>query len=274
MTPADLEILRRVVQARSGVVVDRLKAYAVESALAPLARREGFASPAELIGAVRQRRDQRLMWALTEAMAPGDTAFFRDRTPFTQFRELMLPALAAGRGGEPIKVWSCACATGQEIYSLAMIADEDRPKLGGTRIELFGSDLSEPALAKAQAGLYTQFEVQRGLPVKMLLRYFEKVSEMWRVTPALRQTVRWRRINLLADLSALGQFDVLFCRYVVGLFDPPTRRRTLDKLAASLRPGGFLVLGLDERADECEGLAAAPGQPGVYQRVAGRRAAA
>jgi chemotaxis protein methyltransferase CheR len=275
LTPESLDILKRLVQARSGVVVDRTKSYVIDSALAPLARRENFGSIDEMMAAIRERRDDRLMWAVAEAMSPAETLFFRDRTPFTAFRDEMLPALAALRGGEPIKVWSCACGPGQEIYSLAMVVDEDRPKLGAARVELFASDLSEANLAKAQAGLYTQFEVQRGLPIKLLLRYFDKEGELWRASPGLRQMVRWRRINLLADLSPLGQFDVIVCRYVTGDFGEATRSRVLGQLAGALRDGGYLVLGCDEAAENAPGLTQLVGQPGVYVRgEGGRRAAA
>ncbi|HET9161253.1 MAG TPA: protein-glutamate O-methyltransferase CheR [Caulobacteraceae bacterium] len=274
MTPANEEILRRIVHGRAGVVIDRAKSYAIESALAPLVRRENFGSIDELMNAIRERRDERLMWAVTEAMSPGETQFFRDSAPFAVVRDVMLPRLAERAGDQPIKIWSSACATGQEIYSLAMLADEDRPKLGGARIELFASDLSEGALAKAQSGLYTQFEVQRGLPIKLLLRYFERDGEMWRISPSLRQMIRWRRINLLADLSALGRFDIIFCRYVTGFFDEATRARVLDRLTAGLCEGGYLVLGADEHADGRDGLTRLVGQPGVYVREAGARAAA
>lgn len=274
MNPEDLDILKRLVQARSGVVVDPLKTYAIESRLGPVARREGFDSIDELMEATRTRRDERLMWALTEAMTPSETAFFRDRAPFTAFREEILPALAAARGTEPIRIWSASCSSGQEIYSLAMLVDEDRTKFPGAKIELFGSDLSDASLEKAQAGLYTQFEVQRGLPVKLLLRNFEKAEEMWRIIPSIRQMVRWRRINLLADLTPLGRFDVIFCRYTVGLFDESTRRRALDKLAQALPEDGYLVLGEGESTAGCEGLHPVAGSPGVFTRNAAYRAVA
>ena len=274
MTPENQEILRRLVQARSGVIVDRTKPYVIESALGPIARREGFSSVDELIDAIRARRDERLMWAVVEAMSPSESMFFRDQTPFAAFREEILPTLAALRGADPVKIWSCACAAGQEIYSLAMLVDEDRPKLGAARVELFASDLSEPNLAKAQAGLYTQFEVQRGLPIKMLLRYFEKTGEMWRIAPVLRQMVRWRRINLLADLTPIGQFDVIYCRYVVSLFDEPIRQKVLQKLTAALSPGGYLVMGSVERADGLPGLQRLEGREGVYMKATDAKQAA
>lgn len=272
MTPEDIDILRRLVQARSGVVIDRTKPYVLESALGPVARREDFSSVDDLVAAIRERRDERLMWAATEALTPTDTLFFRDPAPFAAFRETMLPDLAAKRGGEPIRIWSGACSTGQEIYSLAMLADEDAPKLGAAKIELFGSDLSEAALAKAQSGLYTQFEVQRGLPVKMLLRYFERQDEMWRAAPTLRQAIRWRRINLLADLTPLGAFDVVVVRNVTGSFEETTRKRVQAALGARVREGGYLILG-EAEASAVEGLTPGP-CPGVFVRGTNRAASA
>ena len=275
MKPDDIEAICAVVLSRSGVVVDPSKTYLIESRLAPLVRREGFASHAELIQAVRARRDDKLMWDITEALTSCETSFFRDRAPFDQFRDEILPELAARRGERPIRVWSAACSTGQEPYSLAMIVDAERPKLAGARVELFGSDLSERCLEKAQAGLYTQFEVQRGLPIRLLVRHFEQADELWTLSPRMRQMVRWRRINLLADLRALGQFDVIFCRNVVSAFEAGVRRRVLEQLAQALPEDGRLVLGLDETViGVTEALQPAPGRRGVYTPNPGFRRAA
>jgi chemotaxis protein methyltransferase CheR len=275
MRPDEIETVRQLVHARSGVMVDPTKIYPIETRLNPVVRREGFASLTDMIQAIRTHRNERLMWAVAEALASSETSFFRDRTPFDQFRDEMLPALAASRRDRPIRVWSAACATGQEPYSLAMIVDDERSKLQGARIELFGSDISERLLEKAQSGVYTQFEVQRGLPIRLLVRHFEKADEMWVLAPRLRQMVRWRRINLLADLRALGQFDIIFCRNVVSAFDAPTRRRALEQLARALPRDGWLVLGMDESVEGVtEALRPAPGHPGVYSLNPAYRAAA
>lgn len=275
MKPDDIEVVRHLVHARSGVVIDPAKTYPIETRLAPLARREGFAGVADMIEAIRTQRGERLMWAVAEALASGETSFFRDRAPFDQFRDEMLPALAASRRERPIRVWSAACSTGQEPYSLAMILDDERSKLQGARVELFGSDLSERALEKAQAGTYNQFEVQRGLPIRLLVRHFDKTDEMWTLSARIRQMVRWRRINLLADLRALGQFDVIFCRNAVSAFDPPTRRRVLEQLARALPDDGWLVLGMDETAvGVTDALSPAPGRRGVWRPNPAYRAAA
>ena len=275
MRPEDIQVLRQLVEARSGVQVDPGKLYLIESRLAPVARREGFASIPEMIQAVRVHRDDRLMWAATDAMSVTETAFFRDRAVFELFRDEMLPALAQSRAGAPIRVWSAACSTGQEAYSLAMMVDEVRPRLPGARVDLFGSDLSERCLEKAQSGLYTQFEVQRGLPIRLLVRHFERAEDNWALSPRVRQMVRWRRVNLLADLKPLGRFEVIFCRNAVCYFDETTRKRVLERLAGLLADDGYLALGAGETAmDVTEALQPAPGAPGVYRHNPRFRAAA
>jgi len=263
--PEEIEIIRRVVQARSGLVINPDKTYRIETCLAPVARREGFADISEMIRDVQTKRDNDLMWTITEALANTETAFFRDRAPFQQFREDILPELAHARDGAPIRIWSAACATGQEPYSLAMIVDDEASKYPNLKIELFGSDLSERCLEKAQSGLYTQFEVQRGLPIRLLVRHFEKDDETWRLNPRIRQSVRWRRVNLLADLTGLGQFDVIFCRNVISGFDREVARRVLDQLAAALPEDGRLILGIEETAsDFTDALRPVSGRRGLY----------
>ena len=275
MRPDDIETIRQFVHARSGVVIDPTKTYSIETRLAPVARREGFASIDDLIAAIRDRREDRLIWAAAEALVAGESSFFRDHAPFEAFRDEILPTLAQSRQGRPIKVWSAACGTGQEPYSLAMILDDERSKMLGVKVELFGSDISERALEKAASGTYAQFEVQRGLPIRLLVRHFDKTDESWTLNARIRQAVRWRRINLLADLRALGQFDVIFCRNAISAFDVQTRRRVLEQLARALPDDGWLVLGLDETVGGVtEALRAAPGRRGLYTPNPAWRAAA
>jgi chemotaxis protein methyltransferase CheR len=265
MTPEEVEVIRLVVQARSGMVINPDKTYRIETQLAPLLRREGFADIAELVRAIQEKRDPVLMWAVTEALANNETSFFRDRAPFQQFREEILPELAMNRGDRPIRIWSAACSTGQEPYSLAMLLDDEASKYPGLAVELFGSDISERCLEKAQSGLYTQFEIQRGLPIRLLVRHFERQDEAWALNPRIRQMVRWRRVNLLADLRGLGQFDVIFCRNVTSSFEPATARRVLEQLAAALPDDGRLVLGIDETlAGLTEAFTPLSGRRGVY----------
>jgi chemotaxis protein methyltransferase CheR len=179
-------------------------------------------------------------------MALPESEFFRDREVFTRLAEDVVPALARARAGEPVRVWSAACGTGQEIYSLAMLlADAPGPSC---KVELFASDLSERSLEKAQSGLYSQFEVQRGLPARVLVRHFETQGESFALSPRIRQMVRWRRVNLMDDLSRMGQFDLVLCRNVLAQYAPEAVGRVVSQLRSALAPGGRLALGLDESA--------------------------
>ena len=276
MKPENCDLIAQLCAARAGLQVDPEKTYLIESRLGPVARREGFGEIADLMAAVKTRQEDRLVWAVVEAMAAGESAFYRDRTPFDLFRDEVLPTLARLRDGEPIRVWSAACGSGQEIYSLAMTVEEERGALAaGAKVELFASDLSERSLEKAQSGLYTQFEIQRGLPIRKLVRHFEKADEMWALSPRIRQMVRWRRINLISDLSAAGRFDVIFCRYVLSSMTAQAKPRLLENLARALSPEGFLFLGEGESPQALgDAFQSVPGRPGLFARNPAVRVAA
>lgn len=242
----DRELVAAVCASRAGLRVDPDKAYLIESRLAPVARREGFGALSDFIECVRQRAEERLVWAMVEAMVPPETRFFRDPAVFEALARDVLPELARGAEG-PVRVWSAACGAGQEVYSLAMLLAET-PGLAD-RVELFASDISERSLEKAQAGVYSQFEVQRGLPAHRLVRHFEREGEFFVLSPRIRQMVRWRRINLLDDLSRLGRFDLILCRNVLSGFTGEAREQVLEGLTRTLAPGGRLVLGLGDAAE-------------------------
>lgn len=273
MKPEDLELIGLIVQSRTGFVVDLKKGYLIENRLGPLARREGFETASDLIVAIRTKRDDRLIWALADAMTPKDTAFFRDRTPFAQFRETLAPALAKDRGSNPIRVWSAGCSTGQEAYSLAMTVNELRAEHPGIKVEITGSDLSERCLDRAQSGLFSQLEVQKGLPVRQLVRYFEKQDDMWLLSSQIRQMVRWRRLNLIADLGLDDGYDVIFCRYLLNGLDRDTRQKVLNNLASALNDNGYLIVGRDEAVLDPV-LVPVGGLSDVYRREAGHRGTA
>ncbi|HEY3694346.1 protein-glutamate O-methyltransferase CheR [Phenylobacterium sp.] len=275
MRSDDALLVSQLCAARAGLKVDPEKTYLLESRLAPVARRDGFGSIADLLASLRAKREERTIWAIVEAMTMGETSFFRDHKPFIRFRDEVLPDVVRRRSGSPVRIWSAACAAGQEVYSLAMLVDGQSPHLSGARIELYGSDLNERALEKAQSGLYTQFEVQRGLPIRQLVQHFEKADDMWILSPRIRQMVRWRRINLVGDLSALGQFDVIFCRYLLSSLVAPMRARVLESLAMALAPGGYLVLGEGETAAAItDALQPLAGDGGLFGRNPAFRAAA
>ncbi len=268
MTPQDYELLAALAKVRAGLKVDPTKTYLIDSRLAPLARRENFGAIADMVLALRSLREERLIWAVVEALTFNDTAFYRDRTPFAQFRDEVLPALARVRGPGPLRVWSAGCATGQEAYSLAMAAEDIQGLTPANTVEIYGSDISERCLEKAQSGLYTQFEVQRGLPIRQLLRHFEQVDDQnWRISPRIRQKVRWRRVNLASDLGGSGRFDIIFCRNVISGLEETARKSVLEGLAALLPEDGFLVLGLNETAFEVtNAFKAIPGRAGLHAR--------
>jgi chemotaxis protein methyltransferase CheR len=271
----DLELIVTLSRGRAGLKVDPEKTYLIESRLAPLARREDFGSIPDMLTALRERKEDRLAWALVEAMTLNETSFFRDPQVFAYLVSEAIPALARRRApsGAPLRVWSAGCATGQEPYSLAMALDGRRGDLGGVQVELYGSDLSERCMEKAQSGLYTQFEVQRGLPIRLLVDHFEKQEETWLLSPRIRQMVRWRRLNLLSDLSPLGQFDVILCRNVgLGLEDA-ARAKVIASLSQRLAPDGILVLGASETAGD-EAFVPIAGCSGFYRRNPAARVAA
>lgn len=272
MKTDEIDFVAELARLRAGLIIDRDKPYVVETRLGPVARREGFGSIREMLLACRQRRDERLIWMVVESLTAGETFFFRDSQAFTRLGGEILPELMRHRGDRPIKLWSAGCSTGQEPYSLAMQIEASREELPPGRVEILGTDLSERSLHKAQEGLYNQFEVQRGLPIRSLLRHFERQDEMWRVSPRIRAMARWRRVNLNADFRALGLFDIIFCRDVLAGMDAESARRALEQLALALEPGGYLVLSPGEVAtDAVTSLQSAGG--GMF-RTAPRKVAA
>ena len=246
MTPLDYDYLRKCLKQRSGLVLTADKQYLVESRLLPVARKVGLVNLTALVNQLK-RGDELLMTAVVEAMATNESFFFRDKVPFYHFTSIIMPALiAARRSTRTIRIWCAAASTGQEPYSLAMCLKEMEDDLVGWRIELLASDLSGESLEKARQGIYTQFEVQRGLPIHFLVRYFKQVRELWEVAPELRAMVKYRQHNLLSDFSHLGIFDLIFCRNVLIYFDPATKVDVLDRLAKATASDGYLVLGAAE----------------------------
>jgi chemotaxis protein methyltransferase CheR len=246
VTPLDYDYLRKCLKQRSGLVLTADKQYLVESRLLPVARKVGLVNLTALVNQLK-RGDELLMTAVVEAMATNESFFFRDKVPFYHFTSIIMPALiAARRSTRTIRIWCAAASTGQEPYSLAMCLKEMEDDLIGWRIEVLASDLSGESLEKARQGLYTQFEVQRGLPIHFLVRYFKQVREIWEVAPELRAMVKYRQHNLLSDFSHLGVFDLIFCRNVLIYFDPATKVDVLDRLARATASDGYLVLGAAE----------------------------
>jgi chemotaxis protein methyltransferase CheR len=243
----DYEFLRKLLKERSGLILSADKQYLVESRLLPVARKAGIAGLSELVQALRAPSAESLTVDVVEAMTTNETFFFRDKIPFEHFRDTILPALMTARAAERrIRIWCAAASTGQEPYSLAMTIKEMGARLAGWRIDILATDLSLEVLDKAKAGIYTQFEVQRGLPIQLLVKYFTQVGDGWHISPEIRGMVQYRPLNLLRDFSSLGTFDVVYCRNVLIYFDHPTKIGVLERIARSTDADGFLVLGAAE----------------------------
>jgi chemotaxis protein methyltransferase CheR len=247
VTRADYDFLRRLLKERSGLVLGDDKHYLVESRLLPISRRAGTAGLTGLMEKIRQPGHEDLIVEIVEAMATKESLFFRDKIPFEHFRDTIIPALLVARARQRrIRIWSAAASTGQEPYSLAMVMKEMASQLSGWRIDILATDFSREVLEKAKAGIYSQFEVQRGLPIQMLVKYFTQIGEMWQIAPEIRAMVQFKPFNLLHDCSYLGPFDVILCRNVLIYFDQQTKTEVLDRLARVLVPDGYLVLGAAE----------------------------
>ncbi len=247
MTPLDYDYLRRLLKERSGLVLAADKQYLVESRLLPVARRAGVAGLGDLVQKLKGPQAEPLVVEVVEAMTTNESFFFRDKIPFEHFRGSIMPALLAARAAQRrIRIWCAAASTGQEPYSLAMALKEMTGSIAGWRIEIVATDLSNEVLEKARAGIYSQFEVQRGLPIQLLVKYFSQIGDTWQIAPDIRAMVQYRALNLLADFSHLGTFDVVFCRNVLIYFDQATKTAVLDRIARITDRGGYLVLGAAE----------------------------
>jgi chemotaxis protein methyltransferase CheR len=246
VTPLDYEFLRKFLRERSGLDLSSDKQYLVESRLIPLARRLGLGGIAELVQKIRAGSDV-LTSEVVEAMTTNETFFFRDKIPFDHLRDTILPALSKSRANRrQLRIWCAASSTGQEPYSIAMCLKEFASQLAGWRLEIVATDLSQGVLEKSRSGIYSQFEVQRGLPIAMLVRHFTQTGELWQLNADIRAMVQHRQLNLLQDFSHLGRFDVIFCRNVLIYFDQDTKAGIFGRLAKMLEPDGVMALGAAE----------------------------
>ena len=271
MTPMDYEFLRKFLKERSGLDLSSDKQYLVESRLIPLARRAGLPGITELVQKIKGGADP-LTAEVVEAMTTNETFFFRDKVPFDHLREAVIPELLKARASRrSLRIWCAASSTGQEPYSIAMCLKEIGPALAGWRVEILATDLSQAVLEKSRAGVFSQFEVQRGLPIQMLVKYFSQVGELWQLNADIRAMIQHRQLNLLQDFSHLGTFDVIFCRNVLIYFDQDAKIGIFERLARMLEPDGVLALGA---AESVVGISDAfkpyPDRRGLYRPNAAR----
>jgi len=246
VTPPDYEYLRKLLKDQSGLDLSADKQYLIESRLLPLARKSGLPGISELVQKMKVGPSI-FVSQVVEAMTTNETFFFRDKVPFDHFRESIMPEILRARASrKSIRIWCAAGSTGQEPYSLAMCLKEMGATLSGWRVEILATDLSQEVIEKSKAGIYSQFEVQRGLPIQMLVKYFKQTGELWQVNADIRAMIQHRQLNLLHDFSLLGVFDVIFCRNVLIYFDQETKVNIFNRLARVTEPDGFLVLGAAE----------------------------
>lgn len=244
MKPEDFDYFATTLKQRSGLMLTRDKAYLLESRLMPVARKWNLKGLDELATALRAKRDETMLRDITEAMTTNESSFFRDQKPFDQFRQVVLPKLLETRAAKrTIRIWSAASSSGQEAYSLAMTLADVSARLSGWKIEIIGTDLSSEMVERARSGIYSQFEVQRGTPITLLVKYFTQQGDRWQINQQIRDMVTFREMNLLTDFGAIGTFDVVFCRNVLIYFDPPTKTKVLDSICKVMQPDGVLYLG-------------------------------
>ncbi|WGD28562.1 protein-glutamate O-methyltransferase CheR [Ancylobacter sp. WKF20] len=242
---SEYDFLRRFLKQRSGLILGDDKQYLLESRLEPVLHRMKVPDFSRLVALLRDgTAPVGLADAVVEAMTTNESLFFRDKNPFELLSSFILPELVAKRGPlHTIRIWCAAASTGQEPYSIAMLLKENERLLGGRRVEIVGTDLSSDVLARCEEGIYNQFEVQRGLPVHYLLRYFTQVGDNWRISPEIRSMVRFSRLNLLQPFGHLGTFDIVFCRNVLIYFDSATKSDVLTRIAGVTARDGYLILG-------------------------------
>jgi len=246
VNPSDYEYLRKLLKDHSGLDLSSDKQYLLESRLLPLARKFGLSGISDLVQKLKSGSTATIT-QVVEAMTTNETFFFRDKVPFDHFREAIMPELLKARlSRKSVRIWCAAGSTGQEPYSLAMCLKEMGAALNGWRVEILATDLSQEVLEKSKSGIYSQFEVQRGLPIQLLVKYFKQTGELWQINGDLRAMIQHRQLNLLHDFSQLGVFDVIFCRNVLIYFDQDTKVNIFNRLAKAIEPDGFLVLGAAE----------------------------
>ncbi len=240
----DLELISNIVYKRTGIVLGPQKDYLIDTRLAPIARQFGHISVEQLVQSIRLgcklAED-----AAVESMTTNETLFFRDKLPFDNMSNLVIPELLKKRApNAPLRIWCAACSSGQEPYSLSMMLEE--MGLSSKQVTIVATDFSSLMIERAKKGIYSQFEIQRGLPASFLFKYFTQVGLTWRVNSHLAERIEFKQLNILDDFSHLGVFDIVFCRNLLIYFDEMRKKDVFSRLARSLAQDGYLFLGAAE----------------------------
>lgn len=247
MNDQDFDFFRALIRRRSAIALDESKRYLIETRLAPIVRLEGLANLAALADRLRTQPPDDLADRVVEALVTTESSFFRDLQPFESLRKVILPELIRRRAREAtLNIWSAACAHGQEPYSLVLLLRESFPELASWTIRLLATDLSREALARARSGVYSQIEVNRGLPASLLIKYFRQEGVTWHLDEPIRRAVEFRALNLAEPWPALPKMDLILLRNVMIYFDVETRKEVLGRVGRLLRPDGYLLLGSAE----------------------------
>lgn len=247
LTPDSVSYVCTLVRRHSAIELDAAKAYLIEARLTPLARRYGHASAEELVGRLQTQTDLRLRQQIVEAMTTNETSFFRDSHPFEALRSTIIPEVMRKRASQrTLDIWSAACSTGQEAYSIAMSLRENFPDLRTWKTRILGTDLSDDVLEKARAGRFSQIEMNRGLPAALLAKYFRRDGMQWELSPDIRAMASFTKLNLIEAWPALPTMDVVFLRNVLIYFAPNVKKMILEKIRKTMAPHAVLFLGAAE----------------------------
>jgi chemotaxis protein methyltransferase CheR len=268
MNHDDLAFLAQMLRRRSGLALGQPKLDHIESRLAPVMRRFGFKDMDSFVSELRHGRDA-MARAVTEAMTTNESSFFRDRSAYDHFRDTVVPDLMKRRAAtRRLRIWSAACSAGQEPYSIAMLLDEMKLRAEGWTVDIIATDISAEMIERGEQGLYSHFEVQRGLAIRRLVENFTQEGANWRISEPLRRMVTFRPFNLLDSFGWLDYVDVVFCRNVMIYFDQRIKASVLDKIAEILPSDGYLLLGPVETPQGVSSeFEAVDAMPGVYVKT-------
>lgn len=260
-------ILAGLLEARTGQQLTMSRRWRIETALSALLRERGIATLDELITILVMNKEPGLSNQVVEALLNNETYFFRDRTPFDTISKYALPALAVKRASKKrLRIWSTGCSTGQEVYSLAMLFADDAEKWKGWTIDILGTDVSSCVIDRARSGVYSQFEVQRGLAITQTIRWFEECGDGWRIAEPLRKQVRFQVHNLLEQPPQPGGFDIVLCRNVLLYLCSEKKALAFDRLSSAMADDGWLMLGAGETViGQTKKLSADPKARGLYR---------
>ncbi len=249
MKLTEFDIYRQLLLDKSGLDITQDKTYLLESRLKPVAKKWGYPALDMMTMALNGVPEPELISDIVEAMMTNDTSFFRDGEPFDNFEQLVLPHMAEARTkAKALRIWSAACSSGQEPYSLAITIKEAQEKniLPNWKVQILATDISDDILQQAQEARYSQFEVQRGLPVQLLMKYFEQDGDKWQLNDSVRSMVTFHKLNLIEATPRLDMFDVIFCRNVLTYFNEETKRNVIENMLKHLEPDGFMIVGRSE----------------------------